>query len=44
MAANGKLLSVIGDEETVVGFLLAGIGKLQLQQLRRSRGEEDEEA
>ncbi|KAH7698288.1 CBN-VHA-9 protein [Aphelenchoides avenae] len=27
-AAKGKLLAVIGDEDTVVGFLLGGIGEL----------------
>ncbi|KAI1711636.1 ATP synthase (F/14-kDa) subunit domain-containing protein [Ditylenchus destructor] len=27
-AAKGKLLAVIGDEDTVVGFMLGGIGQL----------------
>jgi len=28
MAAKGKLLAVIGDEDTCTGFLLGGIGEL----------------
>ena len=28
MAARGKLIAVIGDEDTVVGFLLGGAGEL----------------
>lgn len=28
MAARGKLLAVIGDEDTCTGFLLGGIGEL----------------
>ena len=28
---KGKLISVIGDEDTVVGFLLGGIGELNKQ-------------
>ena len=27
-SARGKLIGVIGDEDTCVGFLLGGIGKL----------------
>ncbi|CAI4232241.1 unnamed protein product [Auanema sp. JU1783] len=27
-AAKGKIMAVIGDEDTVVGFLLGGIGEL----------------
>lgn len=27
-AAKGKILAVIGDEDTVVGFLLGGVGEL----------------
>jgi len=27
-AAKGKLLGVIGDEDTCVGFLLGGIGEI----------------
>lgn len=27
-AQRGKILAVIGDEDTVVGFLLGGIGEL----------------
>lgn len=26
--AKGKILAVIGDEDTVVGFLLGGVGEL----------------
>lgn len=28
MAGRGKLIAVIGDEDTVTGFLLGGIGEL----------------
>lgn len=28
MAARGKLIAVIGDEDTCTGFLLGGIGEL----------------
>jgi V-type H+-transporting ATPase subunit F len=31
MAARGKLIAVIGDEDTVVGFLLGGVGELDRQ-------------
>lgn len=27
-AQKGKILAVIGDEDTVVGFLLGGVGEL----------------
>jgi hypothetical protein len=27
-AQKGKLIAVIGDEDTVVGFLLGGVGEL----------------
>ena len=29
-SARGKLIGVIGDEDTCVGFLLGGIGKLTI--------------
>ena len=29
-SARGKLIGVIGDEDTCVGFLLGGIGKLKI--------------
>jgi len=29
--AKGKLIAVIGDEDTVVGFLLGGVGELNKQ-------------
>ena len=29
-SARGKLIGVIGDEDTCVGFLLGGIGKYKL--------------
>ena len=29
-SARGKLIGVIGDEDTCVGFLLGGIGKFTL--------------
>ncbi|XP_006033667.1 V-type proton ATPase subunit F [Alligator sinensis] len=28
MAGRGKLLAVLGDEDTVTGFLLGGVGEL----------------
>lgn len=28
MAGRGKLIAVMGDEDTVTGFLLGGIGEL----------------
>lgn len=28
MSARGKLISIIGDEETCVGFLMGGIGEM----------------
>lgn len=28
MAARGKLIAVIGDEDTCTGFLLGGVGEL----------------
>ncbi|XP_018496060.1 V-type proton ATPase subunit F [Galendromus occidentalis] len=28
MASRGKLISIIGDEETCVGFLMGGIGEM----------------
>lgn len=31
MAARGKLIAIIGDEDTCVGFLLGGIGEINKQ-------------
>ncbi|KAM8820980.1 V-type proton ATPase subunit F [Eudromia elegans] len=31
MAGRGKLLAVLGDEDTVTGFLLGGVGELDKQ-------------
>ena len=31
MAGRGKLIAVVGDEDTVTGFLLGGVGELNAQ-------------
>lgn len=35
-AQKGKIIAVIGDEDTVVGFLLGGIGELNKVQFHIS--------
>ena len=41
-AAKGKLIGVIGDEDTCVGFLMGGIGKVLTKYRRKKAGKNND--